>query len=30
MSAENLGGLVLAILVLGYLIFALVYPDRLG
>jgi hypothetical protein len=30
MSVENAAGLVLAILVLGYLIFALVYPERLG
>ena len=30
MSLENAAGLVLAILVLGYLIFALVYPERLG
>jgi K+-transporting ATPase KdpF subunit len=30
MSVENAVGLVLAILVLGYLIFALVYPERLG
>jgi K+-transporting ATPase KdpF subunit len=30
MSLENAVGLVLAILVLGYLIFALVYPERLG
>jgi K+-transporting ATPase KdpF subunit len=29
-SLENAVGLVLAILVLGYLIFALVYPERLG
>jgi hypothetical protein len=30
MSVENAVGLVLAILVLAYLIFALVYPERLG
>jgi K+-transporting ATPase KdpF subunit len=30
MSFENVVGLVLAVLVLGYLIFALVYPERLG
>ena len=30
MSLENVIGLVLAILVLGYLIYALVYPERLG
>ena len=30
MSLEDALGLVLAILVLGYLIFALVYPERLG
>jgi K+-transporting ATPase KdpF subunit len=30
MSVENAAGLVLAVLVLGYLIFALVYPERLG
>ena len=30
MSLENAVGLVLAFLVLGYLIFALVYPERLG
>lgn len=30
MSLENAVGLVLAILVLGYLIFALIYPERLG
>jgi K+-transporting ATPase KdpF subunit len=30
MSTENAVGLVLAVLVLGYLIFALVYPERLG
>jgi K+-transporting ATPase KdpF subunit len=29
-SAENAIGLILAILVLGYLIYALVYPERLG
>jgi K+-transporting ATPase KdpF subunit len=29
-SLENAIGLVLAILVLGYLIYALVYPERLG
>jgi K+-transporting ATPase KdpF subunit len=29
-SLENAVGLVLAVLVLGYLIFALVYPERLG
>ena len=30
MSLEDAAGLVLAILVLAYLIFALVYPERLG
>jgi K+-transporting ATPase KdpF subunit len=30
MSFENVVGLVLAVLVLGYLILALVYPERLG
>jgi K+-transporting ATPase KdpF subunit len=30
MSFENVVGLVLAVAVLGYLIFALVYPERLG
>jgi K+-transporting ATPase KdpF subunit len=30
MSLEDAVGLVLAVLVLGYLIFALVYPERLG
>ena len=30
MSLENAVGLILAVLVLGYLIFALVYPERLG
>ena len=30
MSLENAVGLVLAVLVLGYLIFALIYPERLG
>jgi K+-transporting ATPase KdpF subunit len=30
MSAENAVGLVLAVLVLGYLIVALIYPERLG
>ncbi len=30
MSAENVIGLVLAVAVLAYLIFALVYPERLG
>ena len=30
MSAENAVGLVLAVLVLGYLLVALIYPDRLG
>jgi K+-transporting ATPase KdpF subunit len=29
-SLESAAGLVLAVLVLGYLIFALVYPERLG
>jgi K+-transporting ATPase KdpF subunit len=29
-SGEDAAGLVLAILVLGYLIFALVHPERLG
>jgi K+-transporting ATPase KdpF subunit len=30
MSIENAVGLVLAVLVLGYLIFALIYPERIG
>ena len=30
MSAEDAVGLVLAIVVLGYLLFALIYPERLG
>jgi K+-transporting ATPase KdpF subunit len=30
MSLENAVGLVLAVLVLGYLIFALIYPERVG
>jgi K+-transporting ATPase KdpF subunit len=30
MSVENTVGLVLAVLVLAYLIFALIYPERLG
>jgi hypothetical protein len=30
MSVENAVGLGLAVVVLGYLIFALVYPERLG
>ncbi len=30
MSVENVLGLVLAVLLLGYLIFALIYPERLG
>lgn len=30
MSLENLIGLVLAIAALGYLVFALIYPERLG
>ena len=30
MSLENAIGLVLAVLVLGFLIFALLYPERLG
>ena len=30
MSVENTVGLVLAVLVLGYLVFALIYPERLG
>ena len=30
MSAENAVGLVLAVLVLGYLLVALIYPERLG
>jgi K+-transporting ATPase KdpF subunit len=29
-SFEDALGLVLAVLVLGYLLFALVYPERLG
>ena len=30
MSFEDVLGLVLAVLVLGYLLFALIYPERLG
>ena len=30
MSFENALGLVLAVAVLGYLLFALIYPERLG
>ena len=30
MSFENAVGLALAVLVLGYLIFALIYPERVG
>jgi K+-transporting ATPase KdpF subunit len=30
MSFEDVVGLILAIAVLGYLIFALIYPERLG
>jgi K+-transporting ATPase KdpF subunit len=30
MSFENALGLVFAVAVLGYLIFALIYPERLG
>ena len=30
MSLENTVGLVLAVVVLGYLLFALIYPERLG
>ena len=30
MSFEDALGLILAILVLGYLVFALIYPERLG
>jgi K+-transporting ATPase KdpF subunit len=30
MSVENTVGLVLAVVVLGYLLFALIYPERLG
>ena len=30
MSLEDALGLVLAVLVLGYLLFALIYPERLG
>ncbi len=30
MSFEDALGLVLAVLVLGYLLFALIYPERLG
>jgi K+-transporting ATPase KdpF subunit len=30
MSAENAAGLVLAVVVLGYLLVALIYPERLG
>jgi K+-transporting ATPase KdpF subunit len=30
MSVENAAGLVLAVLVLGYLLVALIYPERLG
>ena len=29
MSAENIVGLVLAVLVLGYLVYALVFPEKL-
>jgi K+-transporting ATPase KdpF subunit len=29
-SLENAVGLVIAVLVLGFLIFALIYPERLG
>jgi K+-transporting ATPase KdpF subunit len=29
-SFEDTLGLVLAVLVLGYLLFALIYPERLG
>ncbi|WP_367318697.1 K(+)-transporting ATPase subunit F [Streptomyces sp. HUAS ZL42] len=28
MSAENIVGLVVAVAVLGYLVLALIYPDR--
>ena len=28
MSAENIAGLVLAVLVLGYLIVSLIFPER--
>ena len=30
MSLENVIGLILAIAALGYLVFALLYPERLG
>jgi K+-transporting ATPase KdpF subunit len=30
MSFEDALGLVLAVLALGYLIFALIYPERIG
>ena len=30
MSLENVVGLVLAVLVLGYLVYALLVPERLG
>jgi K+-transporting ATPase KdpF subunit len=30
MNAENIVGLALAIVVLGYLLVALIYPERLG
>ena len=30
MSVENAIGLVLALSVLGYLVFALIFPERLG
>ena len=30
MSLENAIGLVLALVVLGYLVFALIFPERLG
>jgi K+-transporting ATPase KdpF subunit len=30
MSSENVLGLILAVVALGYLVFALLYPERLG
>jgi K+-transporting ATPase KdpF subunit len=30
MSVEDAVGLVIAVIVLGYLVFALIYPERLG
>lgn len=28
MTAENIAGLVLAVVLLGYLVFALIFPER--